>query len=189
MRKIKYNSEFLPRLISRVTAHGRGTKTQVVNAMNLASEKERATLTSLSRWLSGEKPIPVNRIINLVNQMEGVSLSDFFIYEDDGTGVEVDIKERRKRQRPGNDDDTRLTDIRQKMLELRIEHLQEIDALKVESQRREDAVREDMRERQRIMQQTIDIQRDEIERLRDSHPEKKKDQSFIGIVSEPIEPG
>ena len=49
-RKIKYNHRFLSELVRRVTAHGRGTKSQVVDAMNVAGNAKKVTLNLLQDW-------------------------------------------------------------------------------------------------------------------------------------------
>lgn len=166
MKRIRYNVDFLPELIRRVTAHGRGTKTQIVDAMNIPSETKKATLTSLDRWISGEKPLPVNRLVNLVNNMEDVTLGDFFVYED-GEGVQLPAAEGRRA--PVSEKE--LSDMRLEMMQMKIDHLQELERVRNEYRQREDALRQQYEERlaqqQQVLQKAIDTQADTVRALKD----------------------
>ncbi|MBQ9705950.1 MAG: hypothetical protein IJV55_07195 [Paludibacteraceae bacterium] len=106
-KKIKYNADFLTAFVEKVTHGGRQTRTAVVAAMNKdgslsGDEKEKqVTLTQLSRWVKTGRAPQLERICSLVNNFEGVSLSDFFVEEQTGEAVKVSP---RKGQRATTDE-------------------------------------------------------------------------------------
>ena len=187
-RRIKYNADFLPDLIRRVTAsHGR--KTIIVDAMNTADNERKVTLTQLQRWTEPGAMVPTERIINLVNQMKDVSLANFFIYEDTNEGVEIIPKDKRPRK-TGEDDNAELVrQLKLDILEMRLANSQEKELLAMQKESDMKALAEkyekqlteqkkDYEKRlddlQRLMQGTIDLQKDYIVDLKNGMATKKK---------------
>lgn len=87
MKKIIYNKDFLPNLVKRIIEKDHATKSMIVDALNEKDDKKKTSLSQLNLWIKDEAVLPTKKIINLVNNMENVSLFDFFIYED-GTKIE-----------------------------------------------------------------------------------------------------
>jgi len=87
MKKIIYNKDFLPNLVKRIIEKDHATKSMIVEALNEKDDKKKTSLSQLNLWIKDEAVLPTKKIINLVNNMENVSLFDFFIYED-GTKIE-----------------------------------------------------------------------------------------------------
>lgn len=176
-RRIKYDCDALARLIERVTAHGRGTRTDIVVAMNADSTdaKGKVTLNQLQWWVENRKPVKMERLVSLVNNMDDVSLSDFFVYEDDGEKVEAATREPKKRRGKTADKDD--TDMRLELLQEKLEHQQDINRLHEEYGKK-------MSDLQQLMQRTIDAQGEQIAILKERLGEKRSSYSSIGIAAD-----
>lgn len=141
-KKIKYNPSFLREFIARVTSSGRQTRTSIVSAMNKdgalpGDEKEKqVTLTQLSRWEKSGRAPQLERIISLVNNYEDVSLSDFFT-EDDGPIEIVITKSDRSIGAPSDD----MVNGDASMLRMKLKYMDDIEAIRCQSQQREDNIR------------------------------------------------
>ena len=144
-RKIKFDGEALNRLIDRVTAHGKGTRTDIITAMNADNDddKKKVSLNQLSVWANEGKPFKLARLISLVNNMEGVCLDDFFVYEDDGQEFHIQPHESRCTKKTKTEEFT-TTD------------QPDIEAVRQEYERK-------LANLERLMQGTIDAQRETIE--------------------------
>ena len=81
MKKIIYNKDFLPNLVKRIIEKDHATKSMIVDALNEKDDKKKTSLSQLNLWIKDEAVLPTKKIINLVNNMENVSLFDFFINE------------------------------------------------------------------------------------------------------------
>lgn len=179
-RRIKYDYDALSRLIERVTAHGRGTRTDIITAMNAdqidADGKEgKVTLNQLKLWAEERKPVRLQRLVSLVNNMWDVSLSDFFVYEDDGENVETVTREPKKRR--GKQEEQDDTDMRLELLQEKLEHQQDINRLHEEYGKK-------MTDLQQLMQRTIDAQGEQIAMLKERLGEKRSSYSSLGIAAD-----
>lgn len=155
-KKIKYNADFLSRFVKSITANGRGTKTQIVLAINDGRCDGRATtVKQLSLWADTGKPMKVDAMVGLVNHFEGVELSDFFCYEDTNEPVTItpylknEIRQKRydglSRDGDGKDLDELKAEnaaLKHELLQTQLEHEKELNALRAKYEEREDRIRE-----------------------------------------------
>lgn len=157
-RKVRYNAEFLPKFIERITSSGKGTKANIVSAMNGDREDGReTTVKQLSRWADTGKPIKTESMISLVNHFDDVALSDFFIYEDTNESADIQPQEPKTRrqtrrgslqteqaeQTDGIDElRARLAAATHELLQTQLEHEKELNALRAKYEEREDRIRE-----------------------------------------------
>lgn len=107
-KRIKFNGEFLSELIKRVESRPGQNRSTIVDAMNAdrvegRSSQTKVSLSQLSVWAENKEPFKLQRIISLVNNMEGVELSDFFVYED---GSSAAIKPKRSKKGAAADTET-----------------------------------------------------------------------------------
>ena len=135
--------------------------------------------------------MPIDRVINLVNNMSDVTLGDFFIYED-GTPADILPREQRSKTTAApsvREDGDTAAQMKLEMLELRLANAQERELLMRE---REDAVKsltadyekrlaaqktdyeQRLKDLERLMQATIDSQRETIITLREQNNDGEK---------------
>ena len=105
--------------------------------------------TSLKRWMIDKSnPLPVEKIVLLCNIYD-IDLSEFF-FED---GRQADVRPRRNRESahseksPAPPAPAAGTITKEELLQLKIDHLQEVQRIQQEAREREEAMRQDYEQR------------------------------------------
>lgn len=187
MSKIKYNPDFLAKLAG---VSGEGKRTRIVAAMN-ADRNRRAngsnaktgqvSLKTLDRWVKERKTPPfLDALLSLCNNMDDVSLGDFFVDDDDNP---ADISIRKKSNRKTDTEEQKAPTDPATMLRMELKYMNDIETIRCQAQSREDGIRESYEKRIANATETILEQEAHI---REMHKQAVEQQRIVAGLQDTI---
>lgn len=134
MRNYTYNADFLEKWFRSSGV----TLTQLMKDLNVNN-------TSLKRWMTDKSnPLPVEKMVLLCNIYD-IDLSEFFF--EDGRPAHIRRQRSRETGSPPHGQPAPPAITKEELLQLKLDHLQEVQRIQKDAREREDAIRKDYEQR------------------------------------------